>query len=40
MDVIGVGGVDRNNLMSVFSSRGMTTWELPLVRQLDMTVTA
>ncbi|RLN96703.1 hypothetical protein BBJ28_00006509 [Nothophytophthora sp. Chile5] len=29
MEVIGVGGVTRNNEIAEFSSRGMTTWELP-----------
>ena len=29
MDVIGVGGTDFNNQIARFSSRGMTTWELP-----------
>nr|XP_002122807.1 membrane-bound transcription factor site-1 protease [Ciona intestinalis] len=29
MDVIGVGGVDYSNNIARFSSRGMTTWELP-----------
>lgn len=28
-DVIGVGGIDYNDHISSFSSRGMTTWELP-----------
>lgn len=28
-DVIGVGGIDENDAMASFSSRGMTTWELP-----------
>lgn len=28
-DVIGVGGIDYNNHIASFSSRGMTTWELP-----------
>jgi membrane-bound transcription factor site-1 protease len=28
-DVIGVGGVDWSNRLSLFSSRGMTTWEFP-----------
>lgn len=28
-DVIGVGGIDCNNHIASFSSRGMTTWELP-----------
>ncbi|CAD5113191.1 DgyrCDS2379 [Dimorphilus gyrociliatus] len=28
-DVIGVGGVDENRKVAKFSSRGMTTWELP-----------
>jgi membrane-bound transcription factor site-1 protease len=28
-DVIGVGGIDYNNYIASFSSRGMTTWELP-----------
>ncbi|KAF8733107.1 hypothetical protein HU200_015474 [Digitaria exilis] len=28
-DVIGVGGIDYNNHIPSFSSRGMTTWELP-----------
>ena len=30
MDVIGVGGIDQTNKIARFSSRGMTTWELPL----------
>ena len=29
MDVIGVGGIDGGDDISSFSSRGMTTWELP-----------
>lgn len=29
MDVIGVGGIDRDGNIAPFSSRGMTTWELP-----------
>lgn len=29
MDVIGVGGIDYNDDIARFSSRGMTTWELP-----------
>ncbi|KXJ78974.1 hypothetical protein RP20_CCG002845 [Aedes albopictus] len=29
MDVIGVGGMDYNDNIAKFSSRGMTTWELP-----------
>lgn len=29
MDVIGVGGIDFENKIAGFSSRGMTTWELP-----------
>lgn len=29
LDVIGVGGIDYNNKLAQFSSRGMTTWELP-----------
>eukprot|EP01102_Stenamoeba_stenopodia_P000320 TRINITY_DN1029_c0_g1_i2.p2 TRINITY_DN1029_c0_g1~~TRINITY_DN1029_c0_g1_i2.p2 ORF type:complete len:509 (+),score=136.11 TRINITY_DN1029_c0_g1_i2:258-1784(+) len=29
-DVIGVGGIDFSDKMASFSSRGMTTWELPL----------
>lgn len=28
-DVIGVGGVDSDYAVSRFSSRGMTTWQLP-----------
>ena len=28
-DVIGVGGIDNDNKIAPFSSRGMTTWELP-----------
>jgi subtilisin family serine protease len=28
-DVIGVGGIDNDNNIASFSSRGMTTWELP-----------
>ncbi|XP_022662431.1 membrane-bound transcription factor site-1 protease-like isoform X2 [Varroa jacobsoni] len=30
MDVIGVGGINFENEIAKFSSRGMTTWELPL----------
>lgn len=30
LDVIGVGGVNYQDVISPFSSRGMTTWELPL----------
>lgn len=29
MDVIGVGGINWENQIAKFSSRGMTTWELP-----------
>lgn len=29
MDVIGVGGIGEDDRMAPFSSRGMTTWELP-----------
>ena len=29
MDVIGVGGIDNDDNIAHFSSRGMTTWELP-----------
>ena len=29
LDVIGVGGIDRDGRLSSFSSRGMTTWEMP-----------
>ncbi|KAF4320374.1 hypothetical protein BBO99_00003995 [Phytophthora kernoviae] len=29
VEVIGVGGVTKNNEIAEFSSRGMTTWELP-----------
>lgn len=29
MDVIGVGGIDFEDNIARFSSRGMTTWELP-----------
>lgn len=29
MDVIGVGGINEDDRISAFSSRGMTTWELP-----------
>jgi len=29
LDVIGVGGIDREGNIAHFSSRGMTTWELP-----------
>ncbi|EEY53244.1 membrane-bound transcription factor site-1 protease, putative [Phytophthora infestans T30-4] len=29
IEVIGVGGVTKNNEIAEFSSRGMTTWELP-----------
>jgi membrane-bound transcription factor site-1 protease len=29
MDVIGVGGINFRDQMAAFSSRGMTTWELP-----------
>jgi subtilisin family serine protease len=28
-DVIGVGGIDNEDAVAPFSSRGMTTWELP-----------
>jgi len=28
-DVLGVGGIDNDNRIAQFSSRGMTTWELP-----------
>ena len=28
-DVIGVGGIDYEDNIAVFSSRGMSTWELP-----------
>jgi membrane-bound transcription factor site-1 protease len=28
-DVIGVGGIDYSNHIASFSSRGMSTWELP-----------
>ena len=28
-DVIGVGGIDFSNNIAAFSSRGMSTWELP-----------
>lgn len=28
-DVIGVGGIDYNDHIASFSSRGMSTWELP-----------
>lgn len=28
-DVIGVGGIDNDDNIAAFSSRGMTTWELP-----------
>ena len=28
-DVVAVGGINRNGALSQFSSRGMTTWELP-----------
>ncbi|GAB2216326.1 hypothetical protein Droror1_Dr00024098 [Drosera rotundifolia] len=28
-DVIGVGGIDYNNRIASFSSRGMSTWEIP-----------
>jgi membrane-bound transcription factor site-1 protease len=30
LDVIGVGGIDFKDRIASFSSRGMTTWELPL----------
>ena len=30
LDVIGVGGINFDNEIAKFSSRGMTTWELPL----------
>ena len=30
MDVIGVGGMESLNSIAPFSSRGMTTWELPM----------
>jgi len=29
MDVIGVGGISFDDHIAKFSSRGMTTWELP-----------
>lgn len=29
MDVIGVGGINYEDQVARFSSRGMTTWELP-----------
>jgi membrane-bound transcription factor site-1 protease len=29
MDVVGVGGIDYEDRLATFSSRGMTTWELP-----------
>ena len=29
LDVIGVGGIDNSDAIAGFSSRGMTTWELP-----------
>jgi membrane-bound transcription factor site-1 protease len=29
-DVLGVGGIDYAGAIAGFSSRGMTTWELPL----------
>lgn len=29
MDVVGVGGINEDGRISAFSSRGMTTWELP-----------
>ncbi len=29
LDVIGVGGLDFGDKLASFSSRGMTTWELP-----------
>lgn len=29
MDVIGVGGINYDGHIAKFSSRGMTTWELP-----------
>lgn len=29
MDVIGVGGIDYSDQIAAFSSRGMSTWELP-----------
>lgn len=32
MDVIGVGGIGFDDRIAKFSSRGMTTWELPHVR--------
>lgn len=31
MDVIGVGGIGFDDRIAKFSSRGMTTWELPHV---------
>lgn len=31
MDVIGVGGIGFDDRIAKFSSRGMTTWELPQV---------
>lgn len=35
-DVIGVGGMNFDENIAKFSSRGMTTWELPYVRCFDM----
>lgn len=35
-DVIGVGGMNFDENIAKFSSRGMTTWELPFVSQLQM----
>lgn len=32
MDVIGVGGINFDDQIAKFSSRGMTTWELPQVK--------
>ena len=32
LDVIGIGGITDSDQIARFSSRGMTTWELPTVR--------
>lgn len=37
MDVIGVGGIGFDDRIAKFSSRGMTTWELPEVRKQTTT---
>jgi hypothetical protein len=34
MDVIGVGGINSDDRIARFSSRGMSTWELPGIQML------